>query len=128
MPYVLAGLYCKEQKQDDCLLQNGQGKIIESISSNLFLIKGQTVYTPGIGSGCIDGIMRKQIIAFLPELGFHLIETPGFTVEELLEADEIFLSNSISGIRWVVGYGEKRFFGIKVRKIFKRMMALLTVS
>jgi branched-chain amino acid aminotransferase len=128
LPYVLAGLHCKEQKQDDCLLQNGQGKIIESISSNLFLIKGQTVYTPGIGSGCIDGIMRKQIIAFLPELGFHLIETPGFTVEELLDADEIFLTNSISGIRWVVGYGEKRFFGIKVRKIFKRMLALLTVN
>lgn len=128
MPYILAGLHCKEHQLDDCLIVNGQGQIIESISSNLFLIKENTIFTPGIGAGCIDGIIRKQVISFLPALGFRIMETSGFTKSELLNADEIFLTNSIKGLQWVVGIDDVRFFGIKVQKIFKQLTALLPAS
>ncbi len=120
VPYILAGIYCKEQQFDDCLVVNGYGKIIESVSANLFWIKGQTVYTPGIGSGCIEGIIRKQIMQLLPELDFYVLETPGATITELNDAEEVFLTNSISGIRWVMGLNETRFFGIRIRDIFRR--------
>lgn len=126
LPYVMAGLYCKENMLDDCLIINGQRKIIESVSANLFWIKNDIVYTPGIGSGCIEGVFRKQVITFLNETGAKIKETPGATTEELLNADEIFLTNTISGIRWVVGFGEKRFYGIKTRQILKELNNLLT--
>ncbi len=125
MPYVMAGLFCKEHNIDDCLLQNGQGKYIESVSSNLFWIKDDTFYTPGIGSGCIEGIIRQKLMEILPQQGYKIVELPGTTASELQLADEIFLTNSINGIRWVVGLGETRYYGIKIRKIHKLLISML---
>lgn len=127
-PYIMAGLFCKENNLDDVLLTNGQGKIIESISANLFYLKNDKLFTPGIGSGCIEGVFRKQILELAPTLGFRVVETPGATLPELLDADELFLTNTISGIRWIVGLGEKRFYGIKVRDIFKQFRKTLPIN
>lgn len=128
LPYVIAGLFCKENYIDECLIINGQGRYIESVSSNLFWIKESNIYTPAIGSGCIEGVIRKKVIEYLPELGFRIIQTPGATPAEMYDAEEIFLTNSINGIRWVVGLGDKRFYGIKVQKISRKLTELLSVS
>jgi branched-chain amino acid aminotransferase len=109
-PYILAGLHKKEQHWDDCLIENQDKKIIESISSNLFWTKDGQLFTPGLPSGCVDGIMRKQITRFADSKNIPVTETGGTNKKELLQAEEIFLTNSINGVRWVIAFEEKRYF------------------
>lgn len=116
--YVLAAIHKQNVDVHDCLLINHNNKIIEATSSNLFWIKEGTVYTPSVYSGCVDGVMRQVIIGLIKENRVaNLIETQGTDRKELLSADEIFLTNAIVGIQWVVGYYEKRYFNQTTKKI-----------
>jgi branched-chain amino acid aminotransferase len=62
--------------------------------------------------------MRKQVIKTIAGSGTALKETQGTTTEELFDADEIFLTNSIQGVRRVVGLGDKRYYSFQTKKIF----------
>lgn len=107
--YVLASLYKKEKSLDDCLLVNDRAEVLESISSNLFAVKNGVLYTSPVEDGCLNGIMRQNIIdlANANRIGIH--EVP-IMQNVLLSADELFLTNSINGIRWVSAYRQKRYF------------------
>jgi branched-chain amino acid aminotransferase len=108
--FVLAGHYKKENQLDEVLLLNEKNKIIESLASNLYWIKDGIVHTPLRSSGCVNGIMRKQIITLLKEHKLPYSEVEGTTIEELIQSDEIFISNAIVGIQWVVGLQNKRYY------------------
>src|SRR6056297_1046367 len=60
--YIQAGLYAEQNNCDDCLIINEQNHLTEGISSNIFLIKENTLYTPPLNDGPVAGIMRKQIL------------------------------------------------------------------
>lgn len=98
--YVMAGLTKKSLKLDDCLLINENGHIIESISANIFVIKNGSLYTSPLADGCIEGVMRKQILT-LASLNRILTFEQSLTVNTLMNGDEIFLTNAIQGIQWV---------------------------
>lgn len=116
--YVLAACFKNENNIDDVLLVNDKNKIIEANSSNLFWIKDGIVYTPSIFTGCIDGVMRAAIINSIEKSGLiRVIETPGASQQELLNADELFITNAIQGIQWIVGFKEKRYFCQITKKI-----------
>jgi branched-subunit amino acid aminotransferase/4-amino-4-deoxychorismate lyase len=107
--YTLGGIYKTEQNLDDCLISNEKGHIIEALSSNMFLVKNDRIITPPVADGCVDGIMRKQIIHLCKQHDIECLEH-SVTPEMMNLADELFLTNSINGIRWVVAYKEKRYF------------------
>ncbi len=107
--YTLAGVYKNKLNLDDCLILNEENKIIESSSSNVFIVKEKKIYTPPITDGCINGIMRFQVITYAKIHNIQCKEQ-SLTDADLLQADEIFLSNSIKGIQWVVAYKNKRYF------------------
>lgn len=98
--YVMAGLTKKSLKLDDCLLINENGHIIESISANIFVIKNGSLYTSPLADGCIEGVMRKQILT-LASLNRILTFEQSLTVNTLMNGDEVFLTNAIKGIQWV---------------------------
>ena len=60
--YVMAGLYKKQLGIEDCLVLNTEGRIAEAISSNIFLIRGNELFTPGLEEACVAGVMREYII------------------------------------------------------------------
>lgn len=109
LPYVLAGVYRKENQLDECILLNRENNIVESISSNIFLVKENKIYTPAISEGCIDGVMRKVVIEIIKKKKLQLLESK-LPVALLEHSDEIFLTNTIKGIQSVVGIGNKRYF------------------
>jgi len=110
MPFILAGIYKTEKKWDDCLLINERQNLVESVSSNLFVVKDSILFTPSLESGAVNGIMREQIIQLALNLGITVYDDCIIKPEQLVEADEIFLTNAIIGIRWVVAYKERRYF------------------
>lgn len=106
--YVMAGITKTSLRLDDCLLVNDNGNIIESINSNIFVVKNGTLYTSPISDGCIDGVMRKQILDIAAENKLLTFEQP-LTVHTLTNGDEVFLTNAIKGVQWV-GQFKNKFY------------------
>jgi branched-chain amino acid aminotransferase len=110
LQYVMAANYASLRRFDDCLLVNHQGHLVEATSSNLFVFKNEKIYTPPLSDGCIPGIMRKQIIEIATENGIEIIEDQHLIPDDLHGATEIFFTNAVRGIQWVLAYKEDRYF------------------
>ncbi len=121
LPFILAGLHKEEMKWDDCLLINERQNLVESVSSNLFVVKDGVLFTPSVESGAVNGIMREQIIQIALSLGITVYDDCIIKPEQLEEADEIFLSNAIVGIRWVVAYEERRYFNRSAKTLIEEL-------
>jgi len=121
LPYVMAALEAKKQKWNDAVILNSNDRICDSSIANIFLIKEATIYTPALSEGCVAGITRKHIITQLPLAGYSCIEKE-ITVEELLNADEVFLTNSIYNIRWVKRIADKIFGNSITQKIYASLV------
>ena len=78
--------------------------------------------TPLLSEGGINGIMRRNLLEKLPSIGIEAQETT-LTIQDLLEADELFLTNSIYGIRWVKKLKEKEYDNNTAALIFKRIIS-----
>jgi branched-chain amino acid aminotransferase len=117
LPYVMAALEAKKQKWNDAVILNSNGRICDSSIANIFLIKEGTVYTPPLHEACVAGVFRKHIITRLPLMGYTCVEKE-ITIEELLAADEIFLTNSIYNARWVKSIAGKTFGNSLTQKIY----------
>ncbi len=113
---VLGSVKAQEKQLDDMLLSNDKQQIIESTNSNLFVVSNGILYTPPIEDGCLAGTMRMQIINLSIKNGIRVYES-SIVPSNLLIADEIFLTNAISGIKWIGGYRTKRYFNSVSKKI-----------
>lgn len=107
--YVLAGVYANVHKFDEVLILNPDDRVVEAISSNIFVVKNGQLFTPPLGDGCINGVMRRNIIEIAEEGGYKVNEK-SFTVSFVEDADEVFLTNTIKGIVWVGALGKRRYF------------------
>lgn len=114
--YIHASLYAKEKLIDDALIQNEKFGIIESTVSNIFLVSNGVLYTPGLSEGCVGGTMRMAIVNLALQNNIKVYEC-NLTPQNLLAADEIFLSNAIAGVSWVSSYRTKRYFNNTSKKI-----------
>ena len=118
--YVLASIYAKDNGLNDTLILNEKKYIIESSNSNIFLFLKDSIITPALNSGCIAGIMRDEIIKIINLLDIKIIERD-ITIEDLMNSNEIFLTNVISGINWVGGYKKTRYYNTLSKKIIKEL-------
>ena len=101
--YSMAAMHARQHGWDDCLVLNSLGRIADSSIANLFYVKGDAIYTPPLSEGCVAGVMRRWLIGSLPAAGFRVEEKP-VAPEDLLLAEEIFLSTAIRGVRWVSSF------------------------
>jgi branched-subunit amino acid aminotransferase/4-amino-4-deoxychorismate lyase len=107
---VMAGIYKNENQLDECLVINTKGNIIEGVSSNIFVVKDNLIITPSIREGCLPGIMRQKIVELARKSGFVVQDDTIVQIQDIMSADEIFFTNAIAGIRWAVGFKQRRFF------------------
>lgn len=114
--FVLAGIYRKENNLDDCIILNQFGRVAECISSNIYVVTGDTIITPPLSEGCIAGTMRHTMMNIVSEAGYKL-EERGILEKYLLEAEELFMTNAIRGIQWIGAYKEKRYYNFAARKL-----------
>lgn len=118
--YVLAGIYKVKHGLDECILTNDKGFITEAISSNIFAVKNGVLYTSPISEGCVNGVMRKKIIEIAQSNRVAVYEM-AITQSVLLGADELFLTNAVNGIRWIVAYKQKRYFNDTSKKLMDKL-------
>lgn len=118
--YSIASVFKKENGLDECILLNAEKQVVEAISSNIFMVQGKELITPPLASGCLKGVMRKQIINMAAKLDLTVKEEV-FSPFQLQKADEIFLTNSIKGLQWVRKYRKKEYGNEISAKLTKRL-------
>jgi branched-subunit amino acid aminotransferase/4-amino-4-deoxychorismate lyase len=106
--YVMASLDAQSKQLDDVLIQNEKRSIIESSSSNLFVVSNGVLYTPSLDEGVLAGTMRMTVINLALKTGIKVYEC-AIMPQHLLAADELLLTNAISGIKWIGGFRTKRY-------------------
>lgn len=120
--YVLAGIYNKRHRFDEVFLLNQEGNLCESLVSNIFIYYQKTLYTPALSEGCVAGVMRRVVMELAAQEGIPVVEAqinPGI----LKEADEIFCTNAVKGIQWVMGYKQKRYFNMVSRQLQEKLVS-----
>lgn len=125
LPYIMAALHAKKEKWNDAVVLNTHGRICDTTIANLFLVKDSVVYTPALSEGPVAGVMRQQVISQLKTAGIDCIQKE-ITVEELLEADEVFLANSIYNLRWVQRINHKEYHNILTQKIYSLLLPTIS--
>jgi aminodeoxychorismate lyase len=98
--YAMAALWAKENKLNDALLLNATNHITDSTIANIFIVQNGVVKTPALSEAPVNGIIRTHILNHCRQQGIPIQETI-ISQEELATASEVFLTNSIFGIRWV---------------------------
>ncbi|NHM02139.1 aminotransferase class IV [Flavobacterium difficile] len=116
---VVASVFAKENGFDNCLIINEEKNVVEAINGNIFMKMGNQLITPPISDGCLNGIMRKQIIALATKIeNIEMIEK-SISPFDLQKADELFLSNVITGIQSITKYRKKEFTSDLTKEIIE---------
>jgi branched-chain amino acid aminotransferase len=106
---VTGSIFAHENGLANCLLINDTKNVVEGLQGNLFMLIGKKLITPPISEGCLNGIMRKQILALAKKVeGIELAEEI-ISPFDLQKADELFLTNVIVGIQPITKYRKKEF-------------------
>jgi len=118
LPYVIAAIWAKENKLNDALILNQHERICDSTIANVFWVKDNKIFTPPLNEGCVAGVMRKKILELVARNSDHGMQEAVLTQDILLQADEVFLTNATTGIRWVKECRGKVYKSTISRKIF----------
>ncbi len=115
--YAMAALQAKKEKWNDAIVLNNHGRIADSTIANVFMIKGTEIFTPALTEGCIAGVVRQNLISFLQQYHYSIVET-AITTDMLWQADEVFFTNSIYDIRWVKQIENTAYTNTVTKKIY----------
>ena len=124
LPYVMAGLYAVDEGFDDSVLLNCDNKICDTSKANIFIIQSNEIFTPALHQGCVSGVMRRYLIDRLKALNYVLHQQV-ITGEDLLSADEIFLTNAIYGIKSINSFKGKQYHNLITSGFFERLITPL---
>lgn len=100
MESVLAKREAVEKGFDDSVFLNINDEIVETSSSNIFWVRGTSVFTPSLNCGLLPGITREIILEIAPGLGYEINERK-FKLPYLLNSDFAFITNASAGITYV---------------------------
>ncbi|HZW78069.1 MAG TPA: aminotransferase class IV [Flavobacteriaceae bacterium] len=121
---VLGSIFAEENHYQNCLLLNESKNVVEALNANVFLVFGKTIVTPPLTDGCLNGILRKKLIGILKaDPDYEMVER-SVSPFELQKADEIFLTNVITGIRPVTKYRKKEFITETSEKMIHKLNML----
>ena len=106
LPYTMAALWCRKNNFDDALVMNCYDRISEATTSNIFIVNGGKIKTPALWEGCIAGVTRRYLLQCFANENIAC-EEGKITIDDVMSADEIFLTNTGWLIQWVKQCGDK---------------------
>jgi len=106
---ITGSIFADENDLQNCLLLNNEKNVVEALNGNLFMLIGNQLITPSIGDGCLNGIMRKQVLQVARKIeDIEVLEQP-ISPFDLQKADELFITNVITGIQPISKYRKKEY-------------------
>lgn len=125
---ILGSIFAKENDFENCLLLNTNKMVIEALNGNLFLVKGNTIKTPPTADGCLKGVLRTQMLRILDKLTEYKIEEVSISPFELQKADEIFITNVITGIQPITKFRKKTYESNIARRLLGMLNARIRIE
>lgn len=125
---ITASIFAKENDYDNCLILNDSKNIVEAINGNIFMIIGNKLITPPISEGCLNGIMRKQILNLAKKNDYLEVEEAIISPFDLQKADELFITNVISGIQPISKYRKKYFTNQLANELLIKLNTLVRLG
>jgi branched-chain amino acid aminotransferase len=104
---------------DEVVLLNERGDVAECTAANIFCVRGGTVLTPPLSSGCLAGITRGVMLEVGPRAGIA-IEERTLSIEDLYGADEVFISSTnrnVVGVSEIAGRAVRGGSRLVMRKL-----------
>ena len=125
---VTGSIFADENGYDNCLLINDDKNVIEALNGNLFMLMGNKLITPPISEGCLNGVMRKQVLALAKKIEIlEVVEEP-ISPFDLQKADELFVTNVIKGIQPITKYRKKDYEAKISKEILLRLNAQIRLG
>jgi branched-chain amino acid aminotransferase len=126
LPYVLGGIYAKENGLDAVLMVNDKKMLVEANAANVFVLKGNVLRTAPLEDGALRGVFRKNVLGWAKEIGLEIKEE-SINPFDLQKADEIWLTNTITGVQWVENYRKRTYTGEKAKELVGLLQRKLNV-
>ncbi len=98
---IIANLEAKYAGYDEAILLGENGYVAEGAGENIFLVKNNTIITPGPQADILMGVTRDTVMQISNYLGYNVIER-NVHKEELYTADEVFFSGTAAEITPIV--------------------------
>ena len=119
LPNVLAKQKATEQGAYEAILYRGL-TVTEGSSSNVFLVKNDTIYTHPDAKIILNGCVRMRILQLAREEGITVVEE-AFSLNDLDKADEVFITSSLSEVMPITHVNNKAINGGKVGRMTKQL-------
>lgn len=113
---VKGSIYKQKNDLDEVLFLSPEQNVVEATAYNIFALKDKTLFTPKLASGCVSGVMRSAIFEHAHKLDLW-VEEIDFPIALLNEVEEVFLTNAVVGLRWVLAFRDKRYFKLMAKKM-----------
>jgi len=125
---ITGSIFASENGLDNCLLLNDSKNVIEALQGNLFMLKGVTLTTPTTSEGCLNGVMRKQILALARKIENLEVVEGVISPFDLQKADELFITNVIKGIQPITKYRKKEYSTDFARTVLQKLNDSIAIS
>jgi branched-chain amino acid aminotransferase len=106
---ITGSIFASENGLDNCLLLNDSKNVVEALQGNIFMLLGNKLITPPVSEGCLNGVMRKQILSLAKKIENLEVVEEVISPFDLQKADELFVTNVIKGIQPITQYRKKTF-------------------
>lgn len=106
--HITGSIFANENGLQNCLLLNDSKNVIEALNGNIFMRKDGKLSTPPVSEGCLNGVMRKQILTLAKNKNIEVVEEV-ISPFDLQKADELFVTNVIQGVQSISKYRKKEF-------------------
>ena len=125
---ITASIFASENGLQNCLLLNDSKNVVEAIQGNIFMLTDHQLITPPISDGCINGVMRKQILNLAKKIENLEVREESISPFDLQQADELFITNVIKGILPIKKYRKKEFRTNVATDLLLKLNALVKLS
>jgi branched-chain amino acid aminotransferase len=125
---ITGSIYANENGLDNCLLLNDSKNVVEALQGNIFMLQGNKLITPPISEGCLNGVMRRQIISLAKKIENIEVVEGVISPFDLQKADELFITNVIKGIQPITQYRKKEFSTYMAVKLVDKLNEMIGVS
>jgi branched-chain amino acid aminotransferase len=118
---ITGSIYANENGLDNCILLNDSKNVVEALQGNIFMLLGNKLITPPVSEGCLNGVMRKQILGLAKKIENIEVVEEAISPFDLQKADELFITNVIKGIQPITRYRKKQFTTKLATKLVEKL-------
>ena len=125
---ITGSIFAEENGYQNCLLMNDAKNVVEALQGNLFMLSGNTLVTPPLSDGCLNGVMRKQILAITRKMENLEVIEQSISPFDLQKADELFVTNVIKGVQPITKYRKKEYKTDLASEVLKKLNAQIRLN